>query len=66
METAQLTQKVLSGDAVEITDERFIDGEWQIYRQETFYPRDMSLEEPYLDAYAQAEYLYINDGYWDL
>lgn len=64
--TAELTQTVTSEDAVEILDERIIDGEWQVYHEETFYPRDMSEKEPYLDAYEQAGVLYKNDGYWDL
>ena len=64
--TAQLTQTVTSEDAVEILDERMIDGEWQVYHEETFYPRDRTVKEPYLDAYEQAEVLYKNDGFWDL
>ena len=63
---AQLTQTVKENDVVEIIDERKINGKWQVYRKEDFYPRDTSLEEPYLDAYEQAEALYVNDGYWDL
>jgi len=54
------------GDEVEIVDERLVDGEWQIYRHEIFYPRDMSAEEHWLDAYEQSESLYVEDGYWDL
>ncbi len=63
---AQLTQTVKENDVVEIIDERKINGKWQVYRKEDFYPRDTSLEEPYLDAYEQAKVLYVNDGYWDL
>ncbi len=63
---ARLSQIIHKGDEVEIVDERLMDGEWQIYRQETFYPRDPSTEEPWLDAYEQSEILYVEDGYWDL
>lgn len=51
---------------VEITDERLINGEWQIYHQETFYSRDTSAKEAWQDAYEQSEILYVDDGYWDL
>lgn len=54
------------GDKVEIVDERLIDGEWQVYRQETFYSEDASVEDPLEDAYEQSEILYVDDGYWDL
>ena len=63
---ARLCQMINEGDEVEIVDERLVDGEWQIYRHEIFYPRDMSAEEPWLDAYEQSESLYVEDGYWDL
>lgn len=53
-------------NGVEIIDERLIDGEWQVYRQETFYSGDTSAEEPWQDAYEQSEILYVDDGYWDL
>ena len=53
-------------NGVEIIDERLIDGDWQVYRQETFYSRDTSAEEPWQDAYEQSEILYVDDGYWDL
>lgn len=51
---------------LEIVDERLVNGEWQIYCQETFYPGDTSAEEAWQDSYNQAEYLYVGDGYWDL
>ena len=63
---ARLSQIVKDGSEVEIVDERLIDGKWQVYYQETFYPRDPSAEEPWQDAYEQSEILYVNDGYWDL
>lgn len=53
-------------NGVEITDERLVDGKWLVYRQETFYSKDTSAEEPWLNAYEQSEALYVNDGYWDL
>lgn len=53
-------------DEVEIVDERLIDGEWQIYQQETFQFRDTSGEESGQDSYEQSEILYVGDGYWDL
>ncbi len=63
---ARLSQIVHAGDEVEIVDERLLEGEWQIYHQEIFYPRDPSAEEAWQDAYEQAESLYVEDGYWDL
>lgn len=63
---ARLSRIVNTGNEVEIVDERLLDGEWRIYRQETFYPRDPSAEEPWRDAYEQSECLYVEDGYWDL
>lgn len=63
---ARLSQVVNDGNEVEIVDERLKDGQWQIYHQETFYPRDSSAEEPWQDAYEQSESLYVGDGYWDL
>lgn len=63
---ARLSQVVKDGSEVEIVDERLIDGKWQVYHQETFYPRDPSAEESWQDAYEQSEILYVNDGYWDL
>lgn len=63
---ARLSMEGTEEYGVEILDERLIDGEWQIYRQETFYSSDTSAEEPWQDAYEQSESLYIDDGYWDL
>ena len=63
---ARLSWVIHEGDEVEILDERMVDGEWQIYRHETFYPRDPSAEEAWQDAYEQSESLYVEDGYWDL
>lgn len=63
---ARLSQIVHAGDEVEIVDERLLEGEWRIYHQEIFYPRDPSAEEAWQDAYEQAESLYVEDGYWDL
>ena len=63
---ARLGQKVTDGNAVEITDERLLDGTWQLYHRETFYPQDPSAEEAWMDAYEQSERLYVGDGYWDL
>ncbi len=63
---ARLSQVIHEGDEVEILDERLVDGEWQIYRHETFYPRDPSAEEAWQDTYEQSESLYVEDGYWDL
>ena len=63
---ARLSQIVNDGSEVEIVDERLIDEKWQIYHQETFYPRDPLAEESWQDAYEQSEVLYVNDGYWDL
>lgn len=47
-------------------DERLLDGTWQLYHRETFYPQDPSAEEAWMDAYDQSERLYVGDGYWDL
>lgn len=63
---ARLGQKVTDGNAVEITDERLLNGTWQQYHRETFYPQDPSAEEAWMDAYDQSERLYVGDGYWDL
>ena len=63
---ARLGQKVTDGNAVEITDERLLNGTWQQYHRETFYPQDPSVEEAWMDAYDQSERLYVGDGYWDL
>ena len=63
---ARLSQLGNEEDAVEIVDERLVNGEWQIYRRETFYPRDPTAEAPWQDAYEQSEILYVEDGYWDL
>lgn len=53
-------------EGMEITDERLIDGEWQVYRHEIFWAQDMSAEDPLQDAGEQSKVLYVNDGYWDL
>ena len=53
-------------EGMEITDERLIDGEWQVYRHEIFWAQDMSAEDSLQDAGEQSEVLYVNDGYWDL
>lgn len=58
---AQLTQRY-TAEGLEIIDERFINGEWQVYRQETFSPRNEYAD----DAYEQAQILFVDDGYWDL
>ena len=63
---ARLGQKVTDGNAVEITDERLLNGTWQQYHRETFDPQDPSVEEAWMDAYDQSERLYVGDGYWDL
>lgn len=65
---AQLTEAGAEGGGLEIIDERLIDGEWQIYRQETFFPQNPLADGTYADtdAYEQAEILFVNDGYWDL
>lgn len=63
---ARLSMTVNNEDEVEITDERRVDGEWEIYRQETFKSRDTSAEELWQDAYEQSQILYVEDGYWDL
>ena len=65
---ARLTQKYTDENSLEIIDERFLDGTWQIYRQETFSPQSSSIDGtiPDSDVYEQAEMLFVNDGYWDL
>lgn len=65
-EVACLSQLGLENDGVEITDERLTDGEWRIYCQKQFYPRDTAAKDPWRDAYDQARVLYVHDGYWDL
>ena len=66
IDTFMVSQLGNEEDAVEIVDERLVNGEWQIYRRETFYPRDPTAEAPWQDAYEQSEILYVEDGYWDL
>ncbi len=51
---------------VGVRDERLIDGEWQIYREENVLLDDDFPHDMYQDAYGQLSYLYIDDGYWDL
>ena len=63
---AKLSQTVTDTNEVEIVDRRLVNGEWQIYHQQTFYPQDSSAEDAWSDAYEQSEILYIEDGYWDL
>lgn len=63
---ARLTEK-WTEEGLEITDERLLDGEWQIYRQETFSAQSDYTDDTYEDViYKQAEVLFVNDGYWDL
>ncbi len=62
---ARLGQKVTDGNAVEITDERLLDGTCSCITGRHFIRRS-SAEEAWLDAYDQSERLYVGDGYWDL
>lgn len=48
-----------------VRDDRLIDGEWQIYREETIILDEGYSDEAYSDAYKQLKYLYVDDGYWD-
>lgn len=51
---------------VGVRDERLINGEWQIYREETILLDEDHSAEAYDEAYGQLQYLYVDDGYWDL
>lgn len=48
-----------------VRDERLIDGEWQIHREETIPLKNDHSDDAFLAAYEQLEYLYFDDGYWD-
>ncbi len=48
-----------------VLDERLIDGEWQIHREETIPLKNDHSDDAFLAAYEQLEYLYFDDGYWD-
>lgn len=50
---------------VGVRDERLIDGEWQVYREENILLDEDYSDEAYSDAYKQLTYLYVDDGYWD-
>lgn len=49
-----------------VRDERLVDGEWQVYREENIYLEDDFSDEAYQKAYEQLRYLYVDDGYWDI
>lgn len=50
---------------VGVRDERLIDGEWQIYREENIILEDDFSDDAFQAAYEQLTYLYVDDGYWD-
>lgn len=50
---------------VGVRDERLIDGEWQIYREENIILKDDFSDDAFQAAYEQLTYLYVDDGYWD-
>lgn len=49
-----------------VRDERLIDGQWQVYREETVILKDDSSDDAFEAADEQLTYLYVDDGYWDL
>ncbi|MDE7224844.1 MAG: hypothetical protein K2O34_13840 [Acetatifactor sp.] len=49
-----------------VRDERLVDGEWQIYREETILLGEDHSAQAYDNAYEQLKHLYVDDGYWDL
>lgn len=50
---------------VGVRDERLIDGEWQVYREENIILKDDFSDDAFQAAYEQLTYLYVDDGYWD-
>ena len=47
-------------------DERLIDGEWQVYREEKVILEDTASSDDVFAAHDRLAYLYADDGYWDL
>lgn len=65
---AQLTVIHRENDCFEITDERLIDGKWQVYQNGILYSKDESEEDiPTEESYPteQSTILYQIDSYWD-
>ena len=65
---AQLTVIHRENDCFEITDERLIDGKWQVYQIGILYSKDESEEDiPTEESYPteQSTILYQIDSYWD-
>lgn len=50
---------------VGVRDERLIDGEWQVYREENIILENDFSDDAFQAAHEQLTYLYVDDGYWD-